>query len=125
MNLAIIMGHIGKDIDLRYTSSELAVARFSVATSENIKGEKKTTWHNVVAFGKTAENINKYFDKGRKILIEGKIDNSTYEKDGERRNISQIIVNKFHFIDSLHASKIEEKAGVEINDKTGKDDIPF
>ena len=76
------------------------LARLSVATNEtykNSKGEKvtETQWHNVIAWGKTAEIVEKYFTKGRKLLIEGKLINRNYtDKEGIKRYITEVQANE-------------------------------
>ena len=99
MNKVILMGNIGKDIEVRNTQSGTTIASFSMATTKQIKGEKKTSWHKVKAFGKTAEIIAQYFTKGSKIMIEGEISYNEWEKDGIKRVSTDIVVNEFHFVD--------------------------
>jgi len=79
VNKAILIGHLGKDPELKYTTNGRAVATFSLATNENWtdqSGQKqtKTTWHNIVAWGKQAEVINEYCRKGKQLYIEGRIE---------------------------------------------------
>jgi len=102
MNKVMILGNIGK-IELR--TAERSVLNLSIATTEsykNAQGEQvsNTEWHNCVAFGKTAEIIGKFFQKGKKIFVEGKLKTSKYEKDGEIKYSTQIIVDTFHFCES-------------------------
>lgn len=96
----IAHGRIGREIELKYSNSGAAVAKFSVAVSEKYKGEEKTTWYNVVAFNATAENISKYFSKGAEIIIIGTMSFGSYEKDGVTRYTSDLIVRSFDFCGS-------------------------
>ncbi len=85
VNKAILIGNIGRDIELRHTPSGLAVAKFSLATSENRKDkngqrQEQTEWHNIVAFDKLAEFCEKYLGKGRSIYVEGSIRTRTYDE---------------------------------------------
>jgi single-strand DNA-binding protein len=106
VNKAILLGRLGKDPELKYTQSGKAVANFSLATSERWKGQdgqsnEATTWHNIVAWGKTAEVMKEYFHKGKEIYIEGRIDNRSYEdKEGNRKYISEVVVQNFSFVGS-------------------------
>lgn len=100
MNIAILTGNIGKDPESRVSQSGTAVCKFSLATTETYKGEKQTTWHNIVCFSKTAELVEKYLTKGSKIGIEGKIQNRSYEKDGQKKYISEVVANRVEFLDS-------------------------
>ena len=113
MNRATIMGNLGRAPELRYIASGTAVANFTVATSERYRDKAgdwktRTTWHNIVVWGKQAENANQYLDKGAKVLIEGRIDNRTYEKDGQKRYTSEIVVtpyDKIYFLDKGQTRK--------------------
>jgi len=105
VNKVILLGHLGKDPELKYTPSGRAVAQFSLATNERWTGQdgqknEKTTWHNIVAWGKQAEVMKEYLRKGSQVFIEGRIDNRSYEKkDGTgKAYISEVIVQNFQFI---------------------------
>jgi single-strand DNA-binding protein len=94
INKVIIKGRIGQDLQKNGT-----MVKFSVATDEGYKDKEgnkveKTCWHNVVAFGKLADVLEKYFSKGKEILIIGKIENS--EKEG--KYYSSIIIDEFDFV---------------------------
>ena len=98
VNKVIILGRLGKDPELKQTE-KTTIAAFSVATSEKFNGNETTQWHNVKAFGELANNIAKYFKKGDRIYIEGKITYNTFEKDGKKQTYTDIIAQSFSFID--------------------------
>ena len=104
VNKAILIGRLGKDPELRYTPSGKAVASFSLATSErwtSQDGQKQesTTWHNIVVWGKQAEVMKEYLAKGRQVYLEGRISNRSYDdKEGNKKYISEIVVQSFQFI---------------------------
>ncbi|NQU05109.1 MAG: single-stranded DNA-binding protein [Calditrichaeota bacterium] len=103
VNKVILIGNLGKDPELTYTPSGLAVARFSMATAEkrkNPEGEwvDKTEWHRIVLFGKTAEAAGQYLSKGSHVYIEGKISYGSYEKDGVTRYTTDIIGNTMNML---------------------------
>ncbi len=105
MNSISIIGRIGKDIDLKYVASGSAIANFSIAVNQDYKkqtGEqvKKTSWFDIVAFGKTGENLNKFFSKGSMIGITGELEQQTWQ-DQNGANRSKIIIKmlSFTFID--------------------------
>jgi single-strand DNA-binding protein len=106
VNKAILIGRLGKDPELRYTASGRAVATFSLATSEvyqNQEGQRQenTTWHNIVCWGKTAELAKEYLRKGREVYLEGRIANRSYDdKDGNKRYISEVVVQNLKFLGS-------------------------
>jgi single-strand DNA-binding protein len=98
VNKAILVGRLGKDPELRYTSNGRAVANFPLATDRRWKNQdgqlqSETTWHNIVVWGRRAEVINEYMSKGRQLFIEGRISNRSYDdKDGNKRWISEVVV---------------------------------
>ncbi len=106
VNKAILIGRLGKDPELRYTSGGKAVASFSLATSERWSAadgtkQESTTWHNIVVWGKQAEIMKEYLSKGREVYIEGRIANRSYEdKDGVKKYISEVVVQSFQFVGS-------------------------
>lgn len=132
INKAILIGHLGKNPELRTTNSGKQVCTFPLATN-NGYGEKQTTdWHNVVCFDKTAETVAKYLDKGSLVYVEGRIQYDKYVKDGENRVSTRIIASSVNFFPKgenkpkEHAlSNNIEKAVVENFDGAAFDDIPF
>jgi len=102
MNKVIMMGRLTRDIDMRFTQGEksTAVGRFSIAVDKRFKkeGEPDADFFNCIAFGKTAENIEKFFKKGSKIAIVGELRNNNYtNKDGVKVYAIDIVVNEFDF----------------------------
>ena len=99
-NSVKLIGNVGQTPEIRELESGKKMARFSVATNEsyyNKQGEKvtQTYWHNLVAWGKTAEVIENYVQKGNQIAIEGKLTNRTYEgQDGQKHYITEVLVNE-------------------------------
>lgn len=99
-NKVQLIGNLGNDPEILNMESGNKLAKFSLATNETYKnknGERvtDTQWHNVVAWGKTAEIIETYVTKGKEIAIEGKLTSRSYEtKDGEKRYITEIICNE-------------------------------
>jgi len=99
-NSVKLIGNVGQTPEIKNLENGKKVANFSIATNEtyfNKAGEKvtQTYWHNLVAWGKTAEIIENYVDKGKEVAIEGKLTNRSYEtQDGQRRYITEILVNE-------------------------------
>ncbi len=138
VNKAILIGRLGKDPELRYTPSGRAVATFSLATSEvyqNQEGQRQenTTWHNIVCWGKTAELAKEYLRKGREVYLEGRIANRSYDdKDGNKRYISEVVVQNLKFLGSRQQG---EPGGAAADDAEpspspaasggDEDDLPF
>ncbi len=99
-NSVKLIGNVGQAPEIKTLENGRKVANFSIATNEtytNKDGERvtQTYWHNLVAWGKTAEIIENYVDKGKEVAIEGKLTNRSYEtKDGQKRYITEIVVNE-------------------------------
>ena len=106
VNKAILIGNLGKDPELTYTASGVAVAKASLATTErwtNRDGQKQesTEWHNLVFWRRQAEVANEFLRKGSKIYVEGRIRNRSYEgQDGQTRYISEVEVQNFQMLSS-------------------------
>lgn len=105
MNKVIQLGRLTKDVELSYAAGTgTAIARFSIAVPRSRK-KGEADFHNCVAFGKTAETISTYFKKGQRILIEGELHSGSYDaKDGTKRYTTDILINKFEFVDSAKQS---------------------
>ena len=99
-NKVQLIGNLGNAPEVKTLESGKKMARFNVATNEvyrNAKGEKvtETQWHNLVAWGKVAEIVEKYLTKGKEVAIEGKLINRSYnDKDGNKKYITEIQVNE-------------------------------
>jgi single-strand DNA-binding protein len=95
-----LMGRLGQDPEIINLDSGKKLAKFSLATNENYatsKGEKveNTHWHNIIAWGKTADIIENYTEKGKEIVITGKLSSRTYEtKSGEKRYLTEVVCNQ-------------------------------
>jgi len=134
VNKAIIVGHLGQDPELRYTSGGDAAANISVATSEQWKdkntGEQKeqTEWHRISFFGKPAEIVCQYLRKGSQIYVEGKIRSKKYtDKNGIERTAFEIIAESFKMLGKKSESGSTKKAAPAAPQQANEldDDIPF
>lgn len=102
LNKAFLYGNLTRDPEIRALPSGQQVASFSIATNRTYKdkeGNKKdaTEFHNVVAFGRLADLIGQYMKKGRPIFVEGRIQTRSWEKDGEKKYRTEIVVENFQF----------------------------
>jgi single-strand DNA-binding protein len=98
LNRATLIGNVTRDPELKYTAKGTAVINFSIATNRRIQSEDgqykdSPTFHNIVAWSKTAERLAKVMSKGQKVYVEGRIDNRSYEKDGQTRYITEIVAD--------------------------------
>ena len=136
LNKVLLIGHLGKDPELRYTPNGTAVCNFSLATSDSYKGDDgnwvdKTEWHNIVAWRKLAETCSNYLKKGSKVYLEGKLTTESYEKDGgDKRYITKIVINTMIMLDSKGGSG-GSQAGDDSSSESApvtddnEDDLPF
>ena len=124
MNKAILIGRLGRNPETKFSQNNTQVCNFSLATSQKVKGEEQTEWHNITCFGKTAEIAEKFLTKGKLVCIEGSINTSTYEKDGEKRYSTKIICNKLEMLGSKDEAK-EVGVNVKVDMDTINDDLPF
>lgn len=118
INKQILLGRVGKDPEMNGS-----VCKFSIATTERWskdgEQQEKTDWHNVVAFGKRAEVLHKYVNKGSLLYIEGKTRHSEYtDKDGNKRRSTSVEVSEFQFMPSA-------KKGETVTAASTHDDLPF
>jgi len=99
-NKVQLIGHVGNDPDIKSFDGGKKLAKLNVATNEsykNDKGEKveDTQWHSLIAWGKTADIIEKYVVKGKEIAIEGKLTHRSYEdKNGEKRYVTEVVIDE-------------------------------
>ena len=120
INKVILIGNLGAKPELKYSSSNVAITNLSVATSESWtdkntgQKQEKTEWHRVSVFGKLAEIVSNYCDKGSKVYIEGKLQTRKYQdKSGVDRYATEIIVSGFNsviqMLDSAKKDKVVEQ----------------
>ncbi len=133
VNKVILIGNLGKDPELRYAPSGAAVASFSLATNEQWKDQEgnpqeRTTWHNLVVWGKLAEIAAEYLKKGRKVYIEGRLQYRDYEdKSGNKRYVTEIVVNDLVMLGSRQdgGEREESTSGTPPAVSEERDDLPF
>jgi single-strand DNA-binding protein len=140
VNKAILVGRLGRDPESKFMTGGSAVCSFAIATDEEWKAkdgskQKRTDWHNCTAFGKLAEICAQYLKKGSPVYVEGKIRTDAYEKDGQKRYATKIIVsemqmlgkNEGHGEQRTQAEQVYEPAAedVQVAEEDLNDDIPF
>lgn len=107
MNSVNLTGRLTKEPEIKYTDGGLSIARFSIAVDRRFKkdGEQTADFPNIVAFGKTAEFVEKYFKKGMKIEISGRIQTGSYEKeDGTKVYTTDVVAEQVGFCESKNSS---------------------
>ncbi len=102
LNKAFLYGNLTRDPEIRALPSGQQVASFSLATNRTYKNkegakQEQVEYHNIVAFGKQADVIAQYLKKGRPVFIEGRIQTRSWEKDGEKKYRTEVVVENFQF----------------------------
>lgn len=131
LNKVFLLGNLTRDPELRQTANGASVCSFSIAVNEGFGDKKKVNFFNVQAWQKTAEACAKYLSKGRPVLVEGRLQNRNYEKDGQKRTITEIVAENVQF---LAVTGRPEPAGQDdgtgsegdcFGDNGGGDTVPF
>jgi len=130
MNKSILMGRLTKDPELRRTNSGTAVCGFTLAVNRFAKaGEKpETDFIDIVAWGKTAEFVSKYFAKGQQVAVVGRIQTRTYEdRQGNKRKAVEVVADEVHFADSKRekSTQAADPFAGDFTDAGPDDDLPF
>lgn len=139
LNSAILMGRLTADPELKYTPSQIAVIRFTLAVERSYAKqgeERQTDFIDVVAWRQTAEFVSRYFRKGQLVAVQGQINTHGYtDKDGNKRKAFEVVADQVHFAEAKKQEKTEdgyrkqEVADVTVNQGDFEDfddaDIPF
>lgn len=108
MNRVELIGRLTRDPELRYTSSNIANVRFTLAVNRNFtsqNGEQETDFISVVVWRKQAENVSKYISKGSLVAVEGRIQTGSYEKDGQRIYTTDVVADNVQFLETKRESQ--------------------
>ena len=132
LNKTFLQGRLVADPELRHTTTGVAVATFRLAVDRDFKdkntGERQADFISVVAWRQTGEFVSRYFSKGRMAIVEGKLQSRTYDKDGVRQYITEVVADNVYFGDSKRdgdGGKPEEFREPEFTDYAGDDEPPF
>lgn len=131
LNKVMLIGHLGKDPEVKYTTSGTAVCNFSLATSESFKdksGEKqeKTEWHNIQMWSKLAEICGEYLKKGSSVYIEGRIQTRKWQdKEGNDRYTTEIVGERMQMLGGKGQSSSTPSVEPARQSAVEDDDIPF
>lgn len=141
MNKAILYGNVGKDPEVKTFEGGKKKASFSLATTRSFKdkdGNRLTDWHRIVAWGSTADLIEKFIKKGSSLIVEGEIQYRKYtDKDGAEKDITEINCNQVHFtgkkesgesktaLDAASETERSRKEDIPADNSGNEDDLPF
>lgn len=125
LNRATLIGNVGKDPESRFTSSNIEILKFSLATTHSYKKdeqwENKTTWHNITLF-KPSDWLKEQITTGAKLYVEGRINVNEYEKDGEKKFFTEIVCDK---VIPMTQPKDRVDTVEYENPEAPKEDLPF
>jgi len=139
LNKVLLMGNLTRDPDVRYVPSGAAVAEFSMAmnrvyTNQAKERKEEVCYVKIVTWGKLAENCSKYLTKGSPVFVEGRLQSRSWEtKDGEKRNILEVVADRVQFLSSRPKTEGAQKETADMVSSTDVvpdassdlDDVPF
>jgi len=140
LNKVLLIGNLTRDPELRMTQGGQAICKFGIAINRTFTGQdgqkkEEVTFVDVDCFGKTAENVGKYFTKGKPIFVEGRLKLDTWEKDGQKKSKIGVVLENFQFFGgkddgegrqtSAPAASRPAPTPPPRNDFAGDTDIPF
>jgi single-strand DNA-binding protein len=111
INKIILVGNLGKDPEVRYAQSGMAICKMRVAVTERVKDgadgwKDATEWFTITTFGKTAENAGQYLQKGRQVYVEGRLKTDKYkDKEGVERTAVEVIANTLQYLGNGNGQK--------------------
>lgn len=126
MNNVNIIGNLTRDVELRYTTDQKPIARFSIAVNDGYGEQQRTSYIPIVVFGKQAENADRYLSKGSKVAVNGRIQTGSYEKEGRTIYTTDIIASNIEFLSPKQSANSERKP----DEPSGftalsEDEVPF
>jgi single-strand DNA-binding protein len=139
VNCCMFVGNLGRDAEVRYTSGGQAIARFSMACTEQWNGKdgerhERTEWVNVDVWGRTAEALGEYLVKGKQVFVQGKLQTDEYtDKDGQKRKATKVRADRVVLLGGGRSGDRASQRSEEVDDNTPldagvpltDDDIPF
>jgi single-strand DNA-binding protein len=137
INKVILIGRLGRDTEMRYTGGGTPVCNFSLATDESYtdksgERQKKTEWHNIVAWGKLAEQCQNLLSKGKLAYVEGRLQTREWnDRDGNKRRTTEIVINRMRVLTPRGDPALDMDAGgggeppEDTEPEITDDDVPF
>ena len=123
MNYVSLIGRLTKDPELKYSQSGKAFCKFTIAVTREFNREE-ADFINCVAWDKRAETIAEYLKKGRRIAVQGRLNVNSYDKNGETVWRTDVIVDKFEFVESNNQNRNNNNYGSK-NEEDDSNDFPF
>lgn len=127
LNRVILIGRLTRDPELSYIPSGDAVVKFTLAVDRNYtnkQGERDTDFIPILAWRKLGEVVSKYIVKGSLVAVDGRLQVRTYEKDGQRRYVTEVVAENVRFLDYRKSQEQEQYDGYQ-GTEVSDDDVPF
>ncbi|MGN1000800.1 MAG: single-stranded DNA-binding protein [Bacilli bacterium] len=128
MNKVFLIGRLTRDPELRYTSSNLPVATFSIAvnrTFANQAGEREADFINIVVWRKQAENVKNYLKQGSQVAIDGRIQTRSYDgEDGKKRYVTEVVADNVQFLDTKGSRENFNNSESEVTPNSFSEEVP-
>jgi single-strand DNA-binding protein len=130
VNRVLLVGHLGRDAEMKFTANGTAVSKFSLATTERRKKgdqwEDATEWHRVTLFGKSADALQPYLVKGKQVCVEGRIETRSWDdKDGQKRFSTEIVAERVTLIGGGPSRAADRPTPAPVERDNADDGIPF
>lgn len=125
MNKVMLIGRWTRDLELRFTQQGTAVATGTLAVDDGYGDKKKTYFHTIVIWGKTAEATANYSKKGNRIAIEGRLTQRNYEKDNMKIYVTEVYAEQVHFLEIKERTNDPFKNDATDIDISDENDLPF
>ena len=124
LNTVAISGRLGRDPEMKSTNNGNSVANFSVAVDQGFGDQKTTSWVRCVAWQKTAEFVTKFFQKGDMIILSGRLQGRTWEQDGVKREVLEVVAEKIDFAGEKKKSQSNVERAL-ASEPEAEETIPF
>lgn len=126
MNNIILIGNLTKDPELAVTNSGLSVCKFSIAVNRSFSKTNEVDFFNVVTWRGLAENCHQYLSKGKKVAVQGRVENRNYEdKQGNKRYATEIVANEVQFLSPVTENTTPQQGTFDQLVPVSGDDLPF
>ena len=125
MNVVNLIGNLVKDPQLGY-SGDMAIAKFTIAVNDGYGEKQRTSYIPITVFGRPAENAERYLEKGSKVAVTGRIQTGSYEHDGTKRYVTEVIANEVTYLSTRHENTVKTENKAQLGyESLSDEDVPF
>lgn len=125
MNVVSLIGNLVRDPQLGY-SGDMAIAKFTIAVNDGYGERQRTSYIPITVFGKPAQNAERYLTKGSKVAVTGHIQTGSYEHDGAKRYVTEVIADKVTYLSTKQENTVKtENKATQGSEALSDDDVPF